>query len=231
MRSSVFEHGDAVRWDVASPRRPGRVAGVTMAGFRDLKRVPEQIRLVPHSSVMLTVDFGGAPPIVDDVSGRRHRGSLVAGLGLGGAASGYSHDLACVQVRLSELDGVTSLGDLWGREVERLGERLHEASTWDERFTVVDAFLARHRSPGPAVEPEVAWAWNRIVAGNGRVRVERLSDELGWSRKRLWSRFGAQIGLPPKRAARLVRFDHAVHRLVAGHDAARVAATFGYLVC
>src|SRR5438874_2434554 len=29
-------------------------------------------------------------------------------------------------------------------------------------------------------------------------------------------------------AARLVRFDHAVHRLVAGQDAARVAADVGY---
>jgi AraC-like DNA-binding protein len=74
----------------------------------------------------------------------------------------------------------------------------------------------------------VAWAWHRIVAGRGLVRVELLAAELGWSRKRLWRRFHAQIGLPPKRAAKLVRFDHAVHRLAAGHDAAGVAADGGY---
>ena len=56
------------------------------------------------------------------------------------------------------------------------------------------------------------------------VRIEHLAAELGWSRKRLWSRFHSQIGLPPKRAAKLVRFDHAVHSLVAGQDAAGVAA-------
>ncbi len=36
------------------------------------------------------------------------------------------------------------------------------------------------------------------------------------------------VGLPPKRAAKLVRFDHAVHGLVAGQDAAGVAADGGY---
>jgi AraC-like DNA-binding protein len=66
------------------------------------------------------------------------------------------------------------------------------------------------------------------VATEGRVRVERLAAEVGWSRKRLWSRFRAQIGLTPKRAAQLVRFDHAAHRLAAGHSAARVAAESGY---
>lgn len=60
------------------------------------------------------------------------------------------------------------------------------------------------------------------------VRIEHLAAELGWSRKRLWSRFHSQVGLPPKRAAKLVRFDHAVHSLVAGQDAAGVAADGGY---
>jgi methylphosphotriester-DNA--protein-cysteine methyltransferase len=55
------------------------------------------------------------------------------------------------------------------------------------------------------------------------IRIEQLAAELGWSRKRLWAQFHSQIGLPPKRAAKLVRFDHAVHGLVAGQDTAAVA--------
>ena len=62
----------------------------------------------------------------------------------------------------------------------------------------------------------------------GQVRVERLAAEVGWSRKRLWSRFRSQIGLTPKRAAQLIRFDHVAHRLAAGHSAALVAAESGY---
>ncbi|TWG06785.1 helix-turn-helix protein [Streptomyces brevispora] len=48
------------------------------------------------------------------------------------------------------------------------------------------------------------------------------------ARKRLWSRFRSQLGVQPKRAMKLVRFDHAAHRPVAGDRAARVAADAGY---
>jgi AraC-like DNA-binding protein len=67
-----------------------------------------------------------------------------------------------------------------------------------------------------------------MVSLRGGVRVERLADEVGWSRKRLWSRFRSQIGLTPKRAAQLIRFDHVAHRLAAGDSAALVAAESGY---
>jgi AraC-like DNA-binding protein len=147
-----------------------------------------------------------------------------------------------VQVRLSpvvaravlgagpaDLGGtVVALDALWGREASLIAERLGTISSWRERFALTDAFLARRCAPRSPVDPEVAWAWGRILATRGLVRVDRLAADLGWSRKRLWSRFHAQLGLPPKRAARLVRFDHAAHRLVAGEDAARVAADAGY---
>src|SRR5262245_33115067 len=67
-----------------------------------------------------------------------------------------------------------------------------------------------------------------MVTSRGQVRVERLAAQTGWSRKRLWSRFRSQTGLTPKRAAQLIRFDHAAHRLAAGHRAALVAAETGY---
>ncbi|MEU9676752.1 helix-turn-helix domain-containing protein [Streptomyces parvus] len=67
-----------------------------------------------------------------------------------------------------------------------------------------------------------------ILTARGRVGVDSLANEAGWSRKRLWSRFRSQIGLAPKHAARPVRFDHAAHRLAAGRPAAEVAALSGY---
>ena len=89
--------------------------------------------------------------------------------------------------------------------------------------------LARRLHTDRAVDPEVAFAWGQIVTSQGQVRVEQVAAEVGWSRKRLWSRFRSQIGLTPKRAAQLVRFDHAAHRLAAGHGAAMVAAESGYV--
>jgi AraC-like DNA-binding protein len=84
------------------------------------------------------------------------------------------------------------------------------------------------RRPGSFPDPEVAWVWRRLVAGRGLVRIDQLAAEVGWSRKRLWSRFAAQLGLPPKRAASLIRFDHAAYHLAVGRDPAGVAADAGY---
>lgn len=169
---------------------------------------------------------------------------MVAGPGLGsvGAVRAWGVNVECVQVRLSpviarailgaspaDLDGaVVSLDDLWGREASRMCERIGEVSSWQDRFLLTDALLARRHEAGPPVDPEVAWAWRRIVVSRGLARVDGLAAEVGWSRKRLWSRFRSQLGLPPKQAVKLVRFDHAAHRLVAGERAARVAADTGY---
>ncbi|GAA5003108.1 helix-turn-helix domain-containing protein [Actinopolymorpha pittospori] len=243
MWSTVHARDVVAAWDVASPERPSRVAGVTMAGF-GVHSITAPLRMVPHPGLTLVLEFGAGQPIVDDVAGPRPWGSLVAGLGFGfgGAVLVRGENVECVQVRLSpaiaravlgvspaDLDGaVVSLDDLWGREAARIRERLGEVSSWEERFALTDALLARRNEAASAIDAEVSWAWHRILAGRGLVRIDALATELGWSRKRLWSRFRSQLGMQPKLAAKLVRFDHAVHRLVAGEGAARVAADGGY---
>lgn len=237
----TFVH-DAAVWEVACPRLPSRVAGVTMAGFR--VRDLDELRMVPHPAVTLVLDFGPSSPILADTAGRQQRGSVVAGpgIGSGGALWARGENIECVQVRLSPviaravlgvsptaLDGaVVALDDLWGREASRIRERLSDVASWQARFSLIDALLTHRYEAGPPIDPEVAWAWHRIAAGHGLVRVDGLAAEVEWSRKRLWSRFRAQLGVPPKRATKLVRFDHAAHRLVAGQDPARVAAETGY---
>jgi AraC-like DNA-binding protein len=236
------ERDDGLLWDIACPAQPGRVPGVTMAGFTDRGITPPGLRLIPHPAVTLVLVFGGTIA-VEDVAGRRQQGSFVTGLGYGEALRALRADaFECLQVRLSptvahaalgaavaDLDGaVVALDDLLGAEAARVCDRLGGLSAWADRFALVDGWLADRGAATSRVSPEVAWAWRRIVAGRGVVRVEHLAAELGWSRKRLWSRFQSQLGLAPKRAAKLVRFDHAVHRLVAGQDAAGVAADGGY---
>jgi AraC-like DNA-binding protein len=219
-----------------------------MAGFLGRGVTSVGHRAIPHPAVTLALECGAGPLIVNDSSGRQQRGSLVAGLGFGSDAVWVRDEIfEAVQVRLSpvvvravlgvspdDLDGaVVALDDLWGRQASRIREQLSDAASWAERFEMIDHLLnRRHRAgferAGSSVDPEVAWAWNRILACRGQVRVDALASDVGWSRKRLWSRFRSQIGLPPKPAARLVRFDHAAHRLAAGQDIARVAADSGF---
>lgn len=211
-----------------------------MAGFRGRGDTPVDLQMVPYPAVTVFVDFGDAE-LVDGAGGERRRGSAVVGLAPGRVRA-CGRDVDVLQVRLSPVVAhavlgasaepgvaVVALDELWGRDAERLHERLHAAGSWDERFAVMAAVLARRHETGRAVDPEVAFVWRRLVASRGRVRVERLATEVGWSRKRLWSRFRSQIGLTPKRAATLVRFDHVAHRLAAGQSAARVAAENGFV--
>ncbi|WTA40554.1 helix-turn-helix domain-containing protein [Streptomyces sp. NBC_00846] len=215
-----------------------------MAGFRVPGPPVGGLRVVPHPAVMMILEFGASPSTVEDDAGRQHRGSLVAGpgFGSGGGVRAWGEHVECVQVRLSPLVAGTVLGacpadlagslvsldDLWGKEASRIREQLGEIPSWEDRFAFTDTLLARRLESRSPMDPAVAWAWNRIVVGKGLVRIDHLAAELGWSRKRLWSRFHSNIGIPPKSAAKLVRFDHAVHRLVAGESAAQVAADGGY---
>lgn len=226
--------------DIATPSRRVRLPGVRMAGFRASSTDLGDMSVVPYPAVTVFIDFGDAL-LVDDASGQRQQGSVVAGLVPGAVFRGLGRDIECLQVRLSpvaahaaldasaEMSGmVVAFGDLWGRDAPRFYEQLRAAASWDDRFAIAAAALARRREAGRAVDPEVAFAWRQMVASRGRARVEELAARAGWSRKRLWSRFRSQIGLSPKRAAQLVRFDHAVHRIAAGHSAALVAADTGY---
>ena len=212
-----------------------------MAGFR--QRVPAlvDIAMIAHPSVTLIFDLSEAGGIVCDAGGRHQRGSFVAGLLPGQLrAGGWSGE--CLQIRLSpvvaaavfgasiELTGtVAALEDVWVRDAWQVEEKLRAATSWDERFTIAAEVLRRRLGARPSVDPEVAYSWRRTVISRGQLRVDGLADEVGWGRKRLWSRFRSQIGLAPKRAAQLVRFDHAAHLLAACHAVASVAAQSGYV--
>ncbi|MFF7453308.1 helix-turn-helix domain-containing protein [Kitasatospora sp. NPDC008115] len=230
--------------EVAVPRKSQRLPGVSMAGFA--QRVPAlaDIAMVAHPSVTLFMDLSEGDGLVYDVHGRREHGSMVVGLIPGDLrVSGRTAEgCQCLQIRLSpvvaaavlsastELVGtVVSLADIWGRDAGRVEDRLRAATSWDERFTIAADALGRRLDARPPLDPEVAAAWRRLRASRGQVRVDGLANEVGWSRKRLWSRFRSQVGLTPKRAAQLVRFDHAARLLVAGDAAARVAAASGYV--
>ncbi|WP_256256771.1 helix-turn-helix domain-containing protein [Nonomuraea pusilla] len=227
--------------DVAVPRPSVRLPGVSMAGFRH--RAPSvDISMVAYPSVTLLVDLSEGEGIVYETHGRHERGSVVVGLLPGDLRATGRGAGQCLQIRLepvvaaalfgasTELSGtVVALEDVWGRDAGRAEDGLRAAASWDERFTIAVDILGRRLGAHPPVDPQVAHAWRRTLTSRGQVRVDDLADEVGWSRKRLWSRFRSQLGITPKRAARLVRFDHAAHLLAAGHAAARVASESGYV--
>jgi pimeloyl-ACP methyl ester carboxylesterase len=131
------------------------------------------------------------------------------------AGQGRSRPAASYDVP-TQAAGVAAVLDHLG--LRRVAVAGHSSGGWTATA------LGRRLDGHPAVDREVAHIWRRTRTSRGRVPVDRLADEVGWSRKRLWSRFRSQLGISPKGAARLVRFDHAAHLLAA----AGVAAVSGY---
>jgi AraC-like DNA-binding protein len=241
MASADWARDAAAVWDIATPSRPGRLPGVSMAGFRQRTGDDDvDLLVVPYPAVTLAIDLGDGTIAVEDATGRHERGGVVIGLAPDGLRV-RGRGVEGLQVRLSplvahavlgatgELGGsVVGLDHLWGRDARRIQERLQAAASWDDRFAIAEDALARRLEARRPADPEVAFAWSEMETSEGQVRVEDVAAEIGWSRKRLWSRFRSQVGLTPKRAAQLVRFDHAAHRLAAGHGAAMAAAESGY---
>jgi AraC-like DNA-binding protein len=107
----------------------------------------------------------------------------------------------------------TSLDDVLGAEGGLLVERLHDAPSWEQRFAILEAALAARLARSEAPHPGVGWAWKRLCASGGQASVAALAEELGWSGRVFGLRFRERIGLTPKRAARVIRFERAAQRL------------------
>src|SRR5579862_1152490 len=117
---------------------------------------------------------------------------------------------------LAEIDvpAEAVLSDLCGE----LRARVLAATAWRERFAVLDEILLRRMrvappSMRPDLAPEIGWAWRQLLTSGGAILVSDLAEQTGWSGRHLASRFRAEIGLTPKAAARVIRFNRARHLL------------------
>ena len=128
-----------------------------------------------------------------------------------------------------------------GAVCAELRDRILTATSWPERFAILDEILLRQLITGgeaAPVAPEVLWAWRQLLRAGGAVRVGDLAAATGWSSRHLASRFRAEIGLTPKAAARVIRFDRAKQALISrvrtpadqdgGYQLADLAADTGY---
>ncbi|HET6740142.1 MAG TPA: helix-turn-helix domain-containing protein, partial [Kribbella sp.] len=127
---------------------------------------------------------------------------------------------------------VIGLDEVLGRPARELTEQLREAPGWDDRFDLLEAALLQQfdqRRVG-APSPEVGWAWQRLSRSGGAIGVQDLASEVGWSRRHLTDRFTSEFGLPPKVAARVLRFERATGllRRQPGLRLADLSATVGY---
>jgi AraC-like DNA-binding protein len=204
-----------------------------------------ELREVPFPGVPLILDLGPGWEIESPAeAGFRRRESFVAGLH---AAPSIVRAAApawcCIELRLTPLGARSVLGlpmhELANRAVDledllpgagELTGRLRDAHDWDTRFDLLEAFLVRRLADSAPSMPAIEWSWHRLRGTGGRVPIAELAAELGWSHRRLIARFREHIGLAPKTAARVLRFDRAVAALrsPARCELAQIAFECGY---
>ncbi|WP_225726558.1 MULTISPECIES: helix-turn-helix domain-containing protein [unclassified Nocardia] len=206
-------------------------------GFHEQLDNPVRHRELPSGKVVLLFGFGD--PV--RIEHARYSTGVVAALRERTAWTGHHGTQHGIAVCLDPLRAHAVFGmpmhllsnrlvdstAVLGPAGPRLTEQLAETPDWATRFTLLDAALARLAAAGPVPDPAIAWAWRRLKSVPG-TRISLLAAELGWSTRTLERKFNHQIGLPPKTAARVLRFDRAVRLLTARADMATVAAAAGY---
>jgi AraC-like DNA-binding protein len=232
---------EAAAWEVArrSPLpalRPYVLSSIE--GWAQLRGGGTRLREVPFPGVPLilnlgprwNVESGGAP------QSNRSYDSFLAGLHTMPSLVEGSDSWACIELRMTPLGARRLLGlpmdELTNRTLDleellpRAGDltgRLREATSWYERFDLVESFLVRRMADSAPASPAIEWSWARLRRSYGRASIAALAEELGWSHRRLIARFREHIGLPPKALARVIRFSRAVE-LLGGSPAPTLAA-------
>ena len=224
---------------LARGRPHPRLAGIvsSYADFADRTGAPTETGEMPGRTVVVIVDLDSGWTIEGERFGSfaggvyarpvrvRHEGSM----------RGVQFDLEPPAVRAlfgvpaGELGHRTvGLEELLGPEAGYLAERLNDAPSAAARFQAIDGALMRRldRVRVPP-RPDVARAWTLLRESGGRMQVGALADALGCSRRHLVDRFAEEVGVSPKVAARLMRFEAARARL-GEVPLARLAAECGF---
>jgi methylphosphotriester-DNA--protein-cysteine methyltransferase len=98
------------------------------------------------------------------------------------------------------------------------------------RAREIETLLRRRLAPSRTPDPVVAAAMDLIDRSAGRMRIAAIEDQLAVTQRSLERRFRAEVGLSPKFASRVVRFQAAAAALRGQPRAplARLAAEHGY---
>lgn len=175
-------------------------------------------RIVPNGQAHLMVnlvedEFRAYDPLETDRVNRRS-GAVLAGPHARSAVIDTSeqHWLVAVefqsggaaqffQMPMSEAcDQFVSLDNVWGHSGKLLRERLLEAPTPTSKFRVLEEVLSQQCSARR--DPAIEYAVRALKRG---APLGLLAEQLGFLPKTLTRRFSSQVGITPKRFARLQR--------------------------
>ncbi|MFD8495684.1 helix-turn-helix domain-containing protein [Amycolatopsis sp. NPDC059657] len=230
----------SVEWAVGVPHPAVRHLVARYVGYTQESVTLEVHRGLPSRYVTMIISLAEPIRLLEGAGfGALRTQGMVGGMHVGPALIGQDRFQSGIHLELNPL-GVRALlgvsaaslaGQVVGLEQFSLGslpDRLRSAPDWASRFSILDTVLTASAAEVD-VSREVGWAWQSMVGAGGRTRVTSLADEIGWSRRHFGERFRAEVGLSPKQAARVLRFERAAGKLRGGQlDLASLAVECGY---
>jgi AraC-like DNA-binding protein len=231
-RLQTFTHQSPIgHWSVSVwQTAPGLADIVSSMWFGEGKTAYQRDRILPSGQSQLLINLGppqyrvepGPPevrvPFVDVWYSGLHQGPIDTEAPHGNALLGVAFTARGSFPWLGErMDGLSdriiALADALGDGALRLRERLLNTPSLAARFRVVERWLLARLKPRMVVHPAVRWAVDRLEATGGRLSIEELATETGFTRKHLGNLFQQQVGLSPKALARVHRFRGAMEIL------------------
>lgn len=122
---------------------------------------------------------------------------------------------------------ITTFWGPFGRQTE---QQAKAARTPADAAAVVQAALGARRSLRHSPDARMNRAIDAILACQGSLRVGRLAQAAGLSRRQFERRFKRMAGLSPKRMCRIVRFANLCSQIngISRHEWAQIALDCGY---
>jgi AraC-like DNA-binding protein len=235
--------GAESRWQMSvfapTPRLAGLVKALTC--YSENWPAPVSRRQVATSGAVVFVTWGAPMEVsigavsssfrafvagVGDRPAQTEHAGLQEGVGVHLSALGVSALLGVPGAELA--NRCVALDEILGHGAETLMDQVSGMARPSRRVKLVEAALAGRLGDAPTLSAEVVWCW-RMLCSHPSAHVADLAAEVGWSRTRLASRFSEQVGISPKRFARVVRFEDARRLVGEGSSSlAEVAARPGY---
>jgi AraC-like DNA-binding protein len=120
------------------------------------------------------------------------------------------------RARLAEWSGQTPPpAALFGESALLLDRALRQADDIEECAALLDAFFLQHQRRDER-QDAFERALAELVASEGTTTVGRLAESAACSPRQIERLFAQSLGLPPKVVGRVLRFQHALRRLM--HD-------------
>ncbi|MEW5926987.1 MAG: helix-turn-helix domain-containing protein [Gemmatimonadota bacterium] len=114
-------------------------------------------------------------------------------------------------------DRTVDLADCIGRAAGAVTAACEGAAGPVERIHRAVAWLSARVAGAAAADPAVAWAAGEIERRGGAITISELPARTGLSPSRFWATFRQQLGVTPKRYARIARFRRALALLHQQH--------------